>query len=142
MRPPSIVWFERIYLANLVYGVIVLVVTYGSVREWALARGTAAATSFVWGVVSSLIALLLWYLIARRASKIAKWILVVSTVLGAISLILSISVMLEVGTFYTVATAISAALGLFAIHYLFRSDAKLWFTQRPVDAETTSKIFS
>src|SRR5688572_25908032 len=93
MRPQSIVLFERLFLASLVLSVVNFVVGYDAAmaelgRQPGMARidfgsellvGTMAFTTAVY--------LLLWYLIARKASTVAKWFLTAFTAIGVVSLL-------------------------------------------------------
>ena len=91
MRPQSIVLFERLFLASLVLERARLRAQLRA-DDGDLARrsGHAAARPrqrirdrHRWSSAYA-IYLLLWYLIARKASNVAKWILVVFTALGVL----------------------------------------------------------
>ena len=81
-RPPSIVWFERLFLLGLLITSIAMVTSFDTLvarveADPALAglgvgRGAVIAIS----AISLLLPLVLWYFIARRASAFAKWLLV------------------------------------------------------------------
>ncbi|KQN80801.1 hypothetical protein ASE90_14420 [Sphingomonas sp. Leaf67] len=135
MRPSSIVRFDRLYLASIVAGLI------GNVIEWpvtmarltenpqtaALGSGAAVAAG---GMIATgvLIALLLWFLAAKRASNVARWIVAVFTAFSVGSLLLGLgggAVILDAGGIIRlVAVALQAA----ATFFLFRPDAAAWFT--------------
>src|SRR5687768_17281311 len=92
MRPPSIAMFERLYLASLAVSGISLVIGFdGMLAEFAQQPGMVGI-GLGSGFLASLMAigfaisLLLWWLIARKASNVAKWILIVLTAFGLISL--------------------------------------------------------
>lgn len=146
MRPASIVNFERFYLGSLAVSLVSTLIT------WDTTVATVAAASppevgfgsgfvlfsVVFGIV---ITLLLWYFVARRASVVAKWIVVTFFVLALISLVASLAGMseglmspLDLGL-SLVATGLEAA----AVWMLFRRDAKAWFAGR---SESQSDIFS
>ena len=131
MRPPSIVIFERLFLASLVLSVIGFIVSYGAMtedveREPALQQ-LGVGGGFVIGtfMVSVAIYLLLWFFIARKASNIAKWILVVLTGIGVVLSLISFArgraidlrAMLDIAYY---------ALAVGAVAFLFRSDAVAW----------------
>lgn len=140
MRPSSIVRFDRLYLASIVLGLI------GNLVEWpvTMARlnenpetaalgSTAAILAGGMIVTGTLIALLLWFLIARRASTVAKWILVVFTVFAIGSLALGLSggaVIVDGGGIVRIAAVV---LQVAAVAFLFRRDAAAWF--EPTDIE-------
>lgn len=130
MRPASIVMFERFFLASLALSVISVVLGYGAMmdelgREPALAQ-MGIGGGLVIGVVALglVINLLLWFLIARKASNAAKWILVILTALGLASSLPS-----ALGGPWNLMTILglaSYALEIAAIVYLFKDDAKAW----------------
>lgn len=135
MRPSSIVRFDRLYLASIAVGLV------GNILEWPLTMArlaenpdTAAmgstATVAAGGMIAAgiLIALLLWFLIARRGSNVAKWILVVFTVFAVGSLAIGFStgaVILDAGG---ILRLVAVALQTAAVVFLFRPDAAVWFT--------------
>ena len=137
MRPQSIVMFERLFLASLVLGVVGVLLSYGQMAEFASGdpgmRRLGLGSGFLVGVlgVSYAVYLLLWYLIARRASTVAKWILVVFTVLGVLSALPALGGPWNATLVLSLAVY---ALEIVALVYLFRPDARAWFageTQGP-----------
>ena len=134
MRPHSIIMFERLFLASLVLGALGVLLSYQEavglvandpgMQQFGL--GSGVISGFVIGVVtvSYAIYLLLWHLIARRASNVAKWILVVLMVLGLLSALPGLT-----GTWNStfVLSLVVYALEILAIVYLFRPDAVAWF---------------
>ena len=95
MRPGSIILFERIYLVMVVLGVVNAVMAWDrSVAEIAAQPGLAAAAPYAMAAVvgfSTLLYLLLWYFIARRASRVAKWIYVVLVGISLASIVLQVA---------------------------------------------------
>lgn len=87
---------------------------------------TGLGSGFLVGttVFSLAVMLLLWYFVSRRASNIARWILVVFTLLGLLFLPGSLGLF---GTLATILTLAITALQLAAIYYLFQPDAKAFF---------------
>ena len=142
MRPSSIVRFDRLYLASIAVGLI------GNILEWPLTMArlaenpdTAAmgstATVAAGGMIAVgvAIALLLWFLIARRGSTVAKWILVVFTVFAIGSLLVGFStgaVILDAGGIVRI---VAVALQTAAVAFLFRPDAAAWFAPEIVDED-------
>ena len=130
MRPPSIVLFDRMFLASLIIGVINAVLSFDSMQAELAANPDTAALGWGSGMVIAIIAfsllipLLLWYLIAYRASGIAKWILVVLTVGGLLFMGIDLENLLSLAT---IGTLVVTVLQLVAIVMLFRPDAKSWF---------------
>lgn len=136
MRPQSIVRFEQAYLASVLVGLINFAVTWTNKME-AVARdprfagnpqmaqmgGTMMIGTVVIGV---LISLLLWYLVARRGSEVAKWILVVFLLLSAIGVAMAVSQFAAIGALSAALTLLAFALNAFAVWQLFQPDAKAW----------------
>lgn len=131
MRPHSITMFEKLFLASLVLGAINFFVSMPAMREQLAADPNAAAMvgdNFLIGVFifSMLISLLLWYFISRRASNIAKWILVVFFVVGLVMLPGSLGALPALPL---IVSLLSTVLQGAAIYFLFRPDAKAWFAR-------------
>lgn len=134
MRPVSIVRFDRLYLASIVVGLI------GNIVEWpvTIARlrsdpSTAMLGSraeiLVGGMIATgvLIALLLWFFTARRASNVARWIVTIFTIFAVGSLFFGFSggtVILDAGG---ITRLVAVALQAAATFFLFRPDAAAWF---------------
>jgi hypothetical protein len=138
MRPQSIIMFERLFLGSLAISAIITAIGYGDLEgmfseDPALAQ-LGLGMGFLIGViaVSFAIYLLLWYLIAHKASNVAKWILVVLVVLG---LVFSVPALLMTQfDLMTVLNFAAYALEIAAVTYLFRADATAWLGgQQPAD---------
>jgi len=129
MRPKSIVMFERLFLASLVLGALGVLLSYQKLTDLAAndpgMRQLGVGSGFLVGVViaSYAVYLLLWYLIARGASNVAKWILVVFTVLGVLFALPGLA-----GAWDSTSalSLVVYALEILAVVYLFRPDAKEW----------------
>jgi hypothetical protein len=74
------------------------------------------------------ITLLLWYLVARRASSIAKWIVVL---LFLFSLLTSLGVGSGGISASEAVSLVALLLQAAAVYFLFRPDAKAWFAGTP-----------
>lgn len=130
MRPASITMFDRLYLGGLALGLVNFVVSYDTTMAQIAADpalSTFGGLPFLLGTmaISYTISLLFWYFIARRASNVAKWILVVLTAIGALSLPLSLT---QMGTAQLILTLVVFGMQVVAVWFLFRPDAKAWFT--------------
>lgn len=134
MRPESIVSFERFYLGGVVVGLVNTMLTWGDMQA-ELASDPAIAEAG-WGtgfMVASvaftfLIQLLFWYLIARRGSNIAKWVMTVLFVLGlvfTVPMLMGMAPMPGGTTALVLSLAITILQGI-AIYFLFRPDAVAW----------------
>ncbi len=132
MRPQSIVIFERLYLASVALGLLFTAQNW-SAREALLARNPTAA-QFGWigpatTAVGLLIALALWYFVARRGSVVAKWIVTVFAVWAAVLLALYLFGLAAIdGRLVTILTgAAQNLLYVASAVMLHRADSRAWF---------------
>ncbi|MBI1404028.1 MAG: hypothetical protein GC147_12550 [Porphyrobacter sp.] len=123
--------FERLYCASLALSAINTALGYDATMaqlkaDPAIAAMGMANAGFFLGTLALVyaVALLLWFLTARRASNIARWILTLLTALGALSVALSSG---KVASAQSLATLLGTALQIGAIVCLFRRDARAWF---------------
>ncbi|QYJ07371.1 hypothetical protein [Qipengyuania flava] len=129
MRPASIIWFERLFLLSLLLGLGNAILSFDSAVALVEADPVMAemgwSGGFVMGVVAfSLgIPLLLTYLIARRASVVAKWVLVALVAIGFLMISFDTENMLSLAN---IGSAVAALLQLVAVTLLFRRDAVEW----------------
>jgi hypothetical protein len=134
MRPRSIILFERLFLAMVVLGLV----NTGLAWETSVARlavhpalrDVAPVLVLAAAIVSTLIYALLWYLIARRASRVAKWIYLA---LVAVSLLSFGQQLLRIGFRGDAASLIATlvlALMIASAVMLFRRDAAEWLGKR------------
>lgn len=143
MRPSSIIWFERLYLLSLIlgtlHGIFFFDETVAQIESdpGMGALGMGAGFAIIIMTVTFLFSLLFWYLIARKGSNLAKWVLVVLTVVG---LLFVPSSMAQMATINQAVTLILTLLNLFAIAFLFRKDARDWLTAG--SASKSSKEFT
>ena len=138
LRPTSITNFERCYLGSIALGFIILALTWNS-QLALLARNPATAQlsggaiygSLLTGlVIGAVVAILLWYFAARRASVVAKWIIVVFFAFGVLSLLNSLSKGMVPPGLGGVLTIANIVLQGVAVWMLFKPDAKAWFADR------------
>ncbi|MBN8501828.1 MAG: hypothetical protein J0M19_11820 [Sphingomonadales bacterium] len=136
MRPASIVTFDRFFLLSLAIGLVHSVIGFQDSVAMLNADPNAAQLGFgssflmITLVFSFAIPLLLWFLIARKASNVAKWILVVLTGIGLLGIVSAIATLLERGPVTAVLTLLTTGLQLYAILQLFKPDAKAWLEGR------------
>ena len=146
MRPASIDWFDRLFLGSLALGIANSALSFGKNLEMMQNSpgGDNFGAAFMIGslAASMAVSLLLWFFIARRASTIAKWILVIITGLGAIMMVPAIGMLAEAGVVSLVLALVITALQLAAISFLFRSDAAAWFASKGRDDTNDPTIFS
>lgn len=136
-RPRSIRLFEQLYILSFVLGLATLALTW-SQRTAMLARipgierlGWLLPATTAAGIA---IAVTLWYLVARRGSAAAKWIVVAFAAfavfqIGALVIGLAAGRSLQplviiVGGLQNLAYVAAATL-------LFRSDTRAWFGEAP-----------
>ena len=131
MRPQSIVMFERLFLASLAISAInTFIVFDGVARQLAADESVlrlGLGSGFLIGLLGASFAiyLLLWYLIARKAANVAKWILVIFVVLGVLA---SIPALSQASLDFASLSGVAAVLlEVAALVYLFRADASAWF---------------
>lgn len=142
MRPASIVMFERLFLASVTVSVLNFIVNYQAMTEQLerepgmeqLGLGAGFMTGTM--AVGVAIYLLLWYFIAHKASRVAKWILVVFTALGVASMFYSLATAGLVIDLTSVVALAYYALAVGAVVYLFKPDAESWLGgEKPADPE-------
>lgn len=130
MRPQSIIRFEQFYLGSTAITVVMEVLNtlglFGPVESEDL--GPYVMPILL--VISYGLVLVFWYLIAHRASNIAKWILVVLTVVGLLGTTMLLATYAQTYPAYTLASALVLLLQLVSIVYLFRRDAVEWLRSR------------
>lgn len=138
MRPRSIVLFERVYWLHIAVAAVYL--TWSDVQvSHAVSPGgleqlnrTRALIQGSTSIVSIGIELLLWFFIARRGSRVAKWIFVIFFGLAILSMAV-IGFRYAQGMLTLARLAVSVvtmALRTAALWLLFRPDASAWLRGR------------
>ena len=139
-RPPSIVRFGQLYLAGIVLSVI------GWAIDWPLMQERLAADPrterFGWMLVvvaalSIAVPVLLWFLTARRASGVARWIVIVLAALSVVRMLIDLPAFLG-GGMSALSFGVGAAttlLSLASAALLFRADARAWFGEQAGEGE-------
>ena len=137
MRPQSIVRFELAYLGSVVLWLANLALGWkarlgtlesnpafaGNPQMAELAQTMMIGTT----VVMLVLWLLLWYFTARRASEVAKWVIVALFGLSVIGLPFTLMSYPVVGALSTVLSLAAFALTAYSVWLLFRPDARAWF---------------
>lgn len=139
MRPPSIIQFGRFYLGALAVGLVGNILNWDNATAMLQEEPNAAVLGtgflFISMAVGLAISLLLWFLAARKAVGVAKWIIVVFFAIGLISVPFSLG---QLSGIAMVTSLVAMALQAAAIYMLFRPDAKKWFAgEKTVDLEKT-----
>jgi hypothetical protein len=115
--------------------------SYSGLRDYAISRGTAAAGPIAAVLLALLSGLVFWCFIARRASNVAKWLLVVFSGLSLFQLPEAIAYSRMLGWIYGTTFAASGVALLAALVMLFRADAIEWLTARPPSKAIDPKAF-
>ncbi len=133
MRPQSIARFEQLYIAKIVLGVIATVWGLNGVRQAApglTSSGFVVGALVVGLIIGLAIELVLLHLVVRRASDIARWIVVLFFGVSCGSLIYGIArgSLFALGSYPV--TLLAFALSAGSVWCLFRPDAARWFKAR------------
>lgn len=138
MRPKSVVLAEWLYLASIGLLIAVSVLTWDA----AVAQGgfalAAGVTAFGVGL-----SLLLLILTTRRGSRVALWLLVALTVLGAAGVMLQVATGVLATGLIGMLTIAQLVLTILPIVLLFRPRARAWFDEvadRGVDDDAEEEI--
>ena len=142
-RPKSIIAFERAFWASFAVGLLGGILSWNQVLAAYEREPSIAALGFgsgfliaIW-CISLAFQFLFWYLIARKASNVTRWIYVVLMGLGIISALATINDPAMPGGVSWIFSLASSALTALAIFFLFRPDASDWLTKkRYVDPDT------
>ncbi len=131
VRPKSIAWFERFYLASVLVGAV------NSAMTWAETAGSAEAAQAQamlgqWFLPLAFVFiytlwLLLWYFTARAGSVFAKWTVVVFYLFALLGFASSLAVGAPPAGIPLTLTIASLLLTTISVWFLFRPDAKPWF---------------
>ncbi len=123
MKPQSIKLFDYFYLGSIFLGFLAFVSAYGSIAS-------ASAILLTANLISVAIGVLLWYLVSRRRSTIAKWIIVVLFLLSLISVGGYFAGPMPLHEIYGLLSLVAHAV---AVGLLFRGDAIRWLESDPAE---------
>jgi hypothetical protein len=147
MRPASIDLFDKLYLTSFAISVVQAAVSFNESAASLQADPATARFGFGSGfliamlLISFSISFLLWFLIARRASNVAKWILVILTAISVPMLAMDYQTIAASGAIVALLTAIATVLSLCSIFCLYRRDARDWFASRGRSGRADPAIF-
>jgi hypothetical protein len=130
MRPSSIVYFERLYLFSLVIGLMMAVFSWDLSVETARAEGFGPGFLVFVQTFSFLIPLILTLLVSRRASVVAKWILVV-IFLGGLGIMAATAKLSFAGGVLLLVQIVQILMQAIAIALLFTEESRRWFREGP-----------
>ena len=144
-RPASIVIFERLYLASLALSLIGWAVDWPQMQARLAANPQTAPFGWMLFVMLGLnvaTTLLLWFFTARRASVVAKWIVVVFAGLSALRFLFNLPAMLggAIGATSLIVSVLTMVLVIAAAAMLFRLDAREWFGDGPSDDDLAEEV--
>ncbi|SEK55611.1 hypothetical protein SAMN05216382_0639 [Sphingomonas palmae] len=137
-RPASIITFERLYLSGFALSLVSWVVDWPAMQAKLAANPQTKPFGWMLFVMLGLniaITLLLWFFTARRASVVAKWIVVVLAGLSALRFLFNLPAALggAMGAPSLILSVLTTALGVAAAAMLFRFDARAWFGEDVTD---------
>ncbi len=135
MRPQSIIRFEQAYLASIVvWGLntglgwdkqmAMMEAGYAEMPQM-ISLGRAMLIGFTLFVFC--LSLLLWYFTARKASEVAKWVVVAFFGVAAVWLPFTLAGFQTTGFLPAALNVVTFALTAVAVWMLFRPDAAAWF---------------
>lgn len=130
MRPRAIDWFDRFYLASL--GAVLfngIVVLTGSRSPLGSGADSAQWAGMIIGMVLGIaVQGALWFLVSRRTSNAARWVLAVLVALILVSNLITLPVVLaQRGVMVFGGTLVLSVLQIAALAMLFRGDSSRWF---------------
>lgn len=140
-RPRSIILFEWTFIIATALSFVALVIDYSTdPAAFAIEKSDDPLAIWVSLAVIAFFAVVswaLWYGVARRASVVAKWLVVAFFVLGTGAVTFA-WIYPEPNTYIANAIdTLACVLNGVAAWALFRADALDWFAGRPVDLEET-----
>lgn len=132
-KPPSITRFEQFYWGSVAIGLLNAALNWQTSKALLAANPVLANAGWILPVtqiVGLVIAVLLWFFIARRPSVVAKWIQVVFAGFSVLGLLRAVF-MLAMGraplSLPVVVGLVASILYIAAAVMLFKPDAKAWF---------------
>lgn len=146
MRPNSIIRFEQAYLASIAVWGLNAALGWGK-QVAAIEAGFAEMPQMIpmghamligFTLFAFFLSLLLWYFTARKASVVAKWIIVVFFGLSAVGLPFTLAGFATAGIVPVALNLVTFALTAVAVWMLFRPDSAAWFRDSDGDSDSDS----
>jgi hypothetical protein len=132
MRPKAIRWFEYLLFTAIAIDLVNNLASWSTLSAHIVAKGGTPnpAIMLLLALASPALGVAFWYLIARRGSNAARWIVTVLVVLGTIGFALT-SARALTGTSLPmfVIAAFAELLKLAAVGLLFTTGAARWFVR-------------
>ena len=143
-KPPSIARFERYWFASTLFWLVGTRLAWDRTQNaLRLNPQTIPVAGWAQWVLIALVlvtTLLLWYLVARRGSSVARWLVVALAVIGAGRLLLTLFTLVTSANphpFSQGCFILSAAFTIGSAAMLFRDDVRLWFGDDPGEIDET-----
>jgi hypothetical protein len=130
LRPQSIIRFEQFYLGSNALAVLLQVLHFTGLLGGSTLAGVAPEFTLSIVLVTYSIVFVFWYLITRRASNVAKWILVVMAGLGLFSTVPLLLKTAETDLVYALLALLILLIQFVGMAFLFRRDAAEWLRSR------------
>ena len=135
MRPKSIITFERIYWLTLILAGVTVALNWNGMMQVGQSRPGVPPSLMTGIVIGSLIfigliALLLVYFIARRASNVAKWIFIAATAYSVWAFVRGLMLPEMPKDTQFAINAINLVLTIYCAWLLFRPDAVAWLESK------------
>jgi hypothetical protein len=141
MPPVSIKRFEKLFFASLGLTLLATVLSNEPLQQQAIADDSGLGPVFDF-LFTLAINLLFWFFIARRASNVAKWILVGFTVLGVVMLPWIYEDFTGIGLTYTLLNGLSFLLSLASTAMLFTRESVEWLKSKGAVTPVDPDVFS
>lgn len=144
-RPRSILAFERLFLLALLLWAVRQALTWGAQVRQFEANPAGQGRSWVLAlllVATALYNLLAWYLAARRANRIGKWLAVAAAGVSGILLLFELLALAQPGGAalpFKLLALVASGLTVAASVPLFRDDAKAWFGEDLFESDDTDE---
>ena len=133
-KPQSIRRFDMLYLGSIAISLVGVVLTFGDMMEMMQAEMSAQGVDFdgtailIGGFAFGLaINLALWFLVSVLRVEIVKWVIAVFVAYGALSILLAAGTQPWLSIMFG---ALSTAMMVAAVWFLFRPDSKAWFAEK------------
>lgn len=140
-RPKSIIWFSRLFLVFIAVAILkhfALVLSFGATNLHLMGNPQVLSGKLLTLIMTIvwLFDLMMWYLITRCASKIARSIWVFICVVGPLRPIFRLIISLTHGSFpsfYECIEYVFLIVNVVGVWFLFRPDARAWFRGESTD---------
>ena len=140
-RPASIIRFEQLYLASFALWAINALANWSTARATLVNNPQIGANPGMAGMVGGMlgvgavivagVSLLLWWLVARKASVVGKWLVVVTEGLGVLFALFGLLALVSgraPSALLAISGLVATALAVAAAVMLFRPDADAWLS--------------